>query len=178
MPKSFFLPLVAVVVIACTSPAGPSFLTSAPPPQATATPEPTSALPAPTPNKLASSVAWIEVNLTRQVVVLHKRDQAPAEFLAASGVMTDTKFATPPGLYEVQSKEKGPIENVPGVFVADIVMFDLYNGNAIHSRPMDAEGQILEDRLGQPVTAGCVRVGESARVFDFAQIGMSVWIHY
>lgn len=91
--------------------------------------------------------------------------------------MDHPQYATPAGLYKVQSKEKGPIENVPGVFVADIIMFDISNGNGIHSQPMNAEGKILDTTLGKPATAGCVRVGESARVFEFARLGMWIWIH-
>jgi lipoprotein-anchoring transpeptidase ErfK/SrfK len=92
-------------------------------------------------------------------------------------VTSDPKYATPPGVYRVQSKEKGPIESVAGVYVSDVIMFDIQNGNGIHSRPMDAKGKLLDATLGQPATAGCVRVGESASVFEFARLGMWVWIH-
>ena len=110
-------------------------------------------------------------------MILHESGSVIAEYLASTGVTSDPKYATPPGLYHVQSKEKGPIESVPGVFVSDIIMFDIPNGNGIHSRPMDNKGRTLDATLGQPVTAGCVRVEESARVFEFAQLGMWVWIH-
>jgi hypothetical protein len=73
--------------------------------------------------------------------------------------------------------QKGPIENVPGVVVGDILIFDVRNGLGIHSRPMDAEGNLLDDRVGIPITGGCVRVGDSARVYEFARLGMPVWIH-
>ena len=42
---------------------------------------------------------------------------------------------------------------------------------------MDAEGKFLDVTLGVPASWGCVRVGESTRVFDFAALGMRVWIH-
>jgi hypothetical protein len=42
---------------------------------------------------------------------------------------------------------------------------------------MDGDGNILDDTLGKPATAGCVRVGESAAVFDFAHLAMKVWAH-
>ena len=71
---------------------------------------------------------------------------------------------------------KGPIENVPGVFVSDILIFDIAAGAGIHSMPMDREGRVLDSRLGEPVTAGCVRVGESAAVFRFARLGVRIWI--
>jgi hypothetical protein len=111
------------------------------------------------------------------MVVLHEGGSVLAEYLASTGITADPKYATPAGLYHVQSKEKGPIESVPGVFVSDIILFDVVNGNGIHSMPMDKQGQILDPTLGQPATAGCVRVGESVSVFEFAKLGMWVWIH-
>lgn len=129
------------------------------------------------PAEISPSASWIEVDLTQQTVILHEGGVAIATYLAATGVTSDPKYATPPGLYRVQSKDKGPVESVPGVFVSDVVMFDIAHGNGIHSRPMDADGNILDATLGQPATAGCVRVAESASVFEFAQYGMRVWIH-
>ena len=134
-------------------------------------------IPIQPPTQISSSASWIEVDLAKQTIILHERESVIAEYLASTGVTSDPKYATPPGLYRVQSKEKGPIESVPGVFVSDIIMFDIQNGNGIHSRPMDNEGKILDATLGQPATAGCVRVGESANVFEFARLGMWVWIH-
>jgi lipoprotein-anchoring transpeptidase ErfK/SrfK len=129
------------------------------------------------PTQINPSASWIEVDLAKQTVILHEGGRIIAEYPASTGVTSDPKYATPPGLYGVQSKEKGPIESVPGVFVSDIIMFDIQNGNGFHSRPMDANGNILDATLGQPATAGCVRVGESTSVFEFAQLGMQVWIH-
>jgi lipoprotein-anchoring transpeptidase ErfK/SrfK len=145
------------------------------------TPEIESVIPTPLPvrppTQISPSASWIEIDLARQVVVLHQGDVISAEYPASTGVISDPKYATPPGLYQVQSKEKGPIESVAGVYVSDVIMFDIRNGNGIHSRPMDAKGKLLDATLGQPATAGCVRVGESASVFEFARFGMWVWIH-
>ena len=72
MPKSIFLLFLAITIVTCTSPVS----RSAPPtpqPTVTAWIAPTIIPPAPTPKKLASSVTWIEVDLTRQVVVLHEK---------------------------------------------------------------------------------------------------------
>ena len=134
-------------------------------------------LPIQLPTQISASASWIEVDLAKQTVILHEGGSVIAEYLASTGVTSDPQYATPPGLYRVQSKEKGPIESVPGVFVSDVIMFDISNGNGIHSRPVDTKGHILDATLGQPATAGCVRVGESASVFEFAQLGMWVWIH-
>ena len=100
-----------------------------------------------------------------------------AKYLAATGVATATETTTAPGEYQIQQMIKGPIENVPGVFVSDILIYDLAAGAGIHSMPMDKSGYVLDSSLGHPVTAGCIRVGEAAAVFKFATLGMRVWIH-
>jgi hypothetical protein len=117
------------------------------------------------------------VDLGAQTVRLRQERQVLAEYLAASGVATSTETTTAPGEYRIQQMIKGPIENVPGVFVSDILIYDLAAGAGIHSMPMDRDGNVLDDRLGKPVTAGCVRVGEAAAVFKFARLGMRIWIH-
>jgi lipoprotein-anchoring transpeptidase ErfK/SrfK len=132
------------------------------------------ASPEQSPAFIGPTDSWIEVDLTRQMVVLHEAGSVIAEYPASSGVAS---HPTPPGLYRVQMMEKGPIENVPGVFVSDMLMFHLGKGIGIHSRRMDADGNLLDATLGQPSSGGCVRVGESARVFEFAQLGMRIWIH-
>lgn len=134
---------------------------------------PTTASPA----RIDPASAWIEVDLARQVVLLHEAGQVIAELEASTGVTSDPKYATPPGLYRVQSMEQGPIQSIPDVYVSHVIMFDIGKGNGFHSRPMDAQGDLLDATLGQPGTAGCVRVGDSARLFAFARIGMWVWIH-
>jgi lipoprotein-anchoring transpeptidase ErfK/SrfK len=68
----------------------------------------------------------------------------------------------------------GPEQTVPGVFVRDVVIFDWEHGNGFHSLPMDAQGNVLDDTLGKPASAGCIRVGESGLLYDFAELGMKV----
>ncbi len=161
--------LALVLLAACASPAPGAQL-------ATATAVPASPSPS-LPALLDPASSWIEVDVARQVVILHQAGALLAEYAASTGVTSDPQYATPPGLYQVQSKDKGPVESVPGVFVSDVIMFDVGKGNGFHSRPMDAQGNVLDETLGTPATAGCVRVGESAALFDFAKVGMKVWIH-
>ena len=71
----------------------------------------------------------------------------------------------------------GPIENVPGVCLSAILSYDFGREVGIHSLPMDKYGQVLDATLGQPASGGCVRVGEAAAVFEFAQMGTWVWVH-
>jgi len=159
MSRSLMLLLLAGLLCACAMSA----------PTATPTPSP--------PAEIGPDERWIEVDLGTQVVRLHDGAQVVGEYAAASGADIESQFVTPVGLYHVQGKDKGPVESVEGVFCSDVVMFDLAAGLGIHSMPMDENGKVLDSRLGQPITAGCVRVGESAAVFDFAQLWMYVWIH-
>ncbi len=166
---SWILLLAAANLAACTSPA---------PPNASGTPSPIPATPvASLPNWIGRSDSWIEIDLAAQTLTLHDRGVIIAEYPVSTGVTTDPRYATPPDLYRVQSMDPGPIESAPGVFVSDLVMFDFGRGNGIHSLPMDKAGTVLDATLGTPSTAGCVRVAESRRVFEFAKIGMWVWIH-
>lgn len=126
---------------------------------------------------VAADESWIEVDLAQQTVRLWRGDTMAGEFIAASGVATSTETTTRPGVYRVQQLIAGPIENVPGVWVEHIVIYDYFAGAGIHSLPMDAAGRVLDDRLGVAVSAGCVRVGDSAPVYDFARLGMTVWVH-
>jgi hypothetical protein len=59
---------------------------------------------APTPTQISSIDSWIEIDLAEQVLVLHKDGQIAAEYPVSTGVTDDPKYATPPGLYKVQSK--------------------------------------------------------------------------
>ncbi|MCX6025271.1 MAG: L,D-transpeptidase [Chloroflexi bacterium] len=118
----------------------------------------------------------MEVDLEHQLLRLHEGQQVIATFAAATGVPGDPPTPTTPGMYRVVEKEKGPIENVAGVFVADIILFDRLNGVGLRSIPMDAAGKILDSRRGQPITAGCVRVGNSSAVFEFAEVGMWAFV--
>ena len=162
--------LFVISIAACQS----SPPASVPVASSTSAPSPVSPV---IPTQIVPASSWLEVDLAKQTVSLHDDGKVVAEYAASTGVTSDRKYATPPGVYRIQSKDKGPVESSPGVFVSDVVMFDIRLGNGFHSRPMDAQGHILDATLGKPTTAGCVRVGESARLFEFAQLGMWVWIH-
>ncbi len=120
---------------------------------------------------------WIEVDLQAQKVRLYEGTTMVNEYLAGTGVNQSPQTTTFPGIFTITSKYKGPVETAPSVYVTNVLEFDPAHGNGIHSLPMDEDGNILDERLGQPVTAGCVRVGEANSVYDFAYLGMTVWVH-
>jgi lipoprotein-anchoring transpeptidase ErfK/SrfK len=181
--------VVAILLCGCAAPGAPGttpqpgypLAARAASPTPHPAPLPTASSAAPTvvvpPPPVASDQKWIEVDLARQVVRLRVGQEVVAAYPAATGVMTSTETATQPGVYMVQQMIEGPIENVPGVFVSDILIYDWGQGAGIHSLPMDRDGRVLDPTLGTPASAGCVRVGESAAVFRFAQMGMKIWIH-
>lgn len=138
---------------------------------------PTATRVAETPTGMGPDDRWIEVDLPAQMVRLHDGKRTVGEYVVATGLGDRPETRTCPGVFEIRVKMRGPVQSVPGVYVMDVVEFDLEHGNAFHSPPMDARGQVLDPRLGEPLTAGCVRVAESAAVFDFAAIGMKVWVH-
>ena len=143
-------------------------------PQAQVGPTTTIDLP---PAEIEPLAAWIEVDLARQLVLLHANGEIVSSHAAASGRTDVAGAATPTGLFRVQILQEGPIENDPGLYGSDIVIFDAWAGIGLHSRPMDAAGNLLDATLGEPATAGCVRVGDSTAVYEFARLDMWVWVH-
>ena len=182
-PWQAMLLALLFLLCACSAGTGPSPTQPGPP---TAARPPTEALTTltpvagpglETPAGIGPAERWIEVSLPEQMVRLHDGDLVVAEYLAAAGVGDLPEHTTYPGLFQVRRKYAGPVETAPGVYVTNVLEFDLEHGNGIHSLPVDESGHVLDDRLGQPVTAGCVRVAESEAVFDFATPGMKVWVH-
>ena len=175
MARSLFL--VAAVVALLSGCAPTAVLTGTPNSTSSSTPiaaSPTAGVAAP---DVGATQGWIEVDLATQMVRLREGDKIMAEFLASTGVAISPETTTYPGVYQVQEMIKGPIENVPGVFVSDILIYDQAVGAGIHSMPMDKAGAVLDSTLGRPATAGCVRVEDSTAVFDFARLGTTIWIH-
>jgi len=166
--------LLAAFLCACVSPPGPSR-------GPTAIPSPTTvnatATPLVLPPQVGATQRWIEVDLAAQIVRLKEGSSTLAEYPAATGVAISTETATHPGRFQVQQLIEGPIENVPGVYVSDILVYDVAAGMGIHSMPMDEGGRVLDGTLGTPASGGCVRVGEAHAVFEFARLGTVIWIH-
>lgn len=170
----FLLSLLVIAVCSCAVPSAPS-----PPSQVKPAPSQdlstsTPAIPAP---RIGPAEKWIEVDLAAYRVRLREGNTLVREYPCATGAAISRETTTFPGVYRVQQMIEGPIENVPGVFVSDILIYDLAAGAGIHSMPMDKDGKILDETLGKPVTAGCVRVKDSNTVFKFARVGTTIWIH-
>ncbi len=155
-----------VSLVACTAGAAPSLPTQTVPPPLVATPP-----------EILPHTRWIEISLQEYMLRLHDGERTIAQYRVATGVGTSLEYTTYPGVFELTLMYRGPVETAPGVFVTDVLEFDPFHGNGIHSLPKDKDGHILDDRVGAALTAGCVRVAEAAAVFDFATLGMIIWVH-
>ena len=56
------------------------------------------------------------------------------------------------------------------------VAFDAPRANGFHSLLKDEKGNVVDGSTGR-VSNGCIRVGESAALFAYAEIGMVVYVH-
>ena len=121
---------------------------------------------------------WIEVSVRDPVVRLCEGEYVVGEYLAATGRGDRLETMTFKGLFTVREKNQGPLYlREYGAYVRDWVGFDKEHDNGFHSRPMDEFGRVLDSRLGQSVSLGCVRTAQSAEVFRFAEFGIKVWVH-
>ena len=143
---------------------------------ATLPPQPTEIATRANPTANQSGARWIEVVLSDQTAYLWQGDQLTASLPIASGVGDSAATTTYPGEFTVESMYRGPEQTAPGVYVRDVVIFDWEHGNGFHSLPMDAKGVVLDPTIGRPASAGCIRVAESAVLYDFAYLGMKVVI--
>ena len=99
------------------------------------------------------------------------------EYIAATGTGDRPDTTTYPGLFTVYQKNIGPFL-LPeyGVYVSHWVAFDEEHDNGFHSMPLDRWGRVLDNRLGRAVSHGCIRTGNPAAVFEFAEFGMKVLV--
>jgi len=126
----------------------------------------------------SSAEHWLEVSLSDQLVRLCEGSQMVGEYPAATGAGDRPETTTFPGLFTVRDKNRGPVYlSQFDVYINNWVGFDQEHANGFHSLPKDKNGRVLDSRLGQPVSHGCVRTAQSAAVYDFAAIGMKVWVH-
>jgi len=142
------------LLCACSAGTGPSPTQPGPP---TAARPPTEALTTltpvagpglETPAGIGPGERWIEVSLPEQVVRLHDGAGVVAEYLAAAGVGDRPEYTTYPGVFQVRRKYAGPVETAPGVYVTDILEFDLEHGNGIR-RTQPSQSEIVRTRSRQ-----------------------------
>ena len=156
--------------------------TSAPPKATSVTPAPTAvpaaAVPTTPPDPFAGR--WIDVDASRFTVRLMDGQQAIQTIApVAVGEQIDTGIynSTATGLFYVYSKNAALTYDAPyDTYISNWVGFDPRLDNGFHSFLQDETGRVVDASTGR-VSNGCIRTGDSAAIFAYAQYGMPVYVH-
>jgi hypothetical protein len=123
---------------------------------------------------------WIDVDVSRYQVRLMSGTEATRTFApVAVGAQVDTGVyeSTQTGTFRVHNKIAGLQYDAPyKTYISDWVGFDAARANGFHSLLKDGNGNVVDPATGR-VSNGCIRVGDSAAIFAYAEIGMVVYVH-
>jgi hypothetical protein len=123
---------------------------------------------------------WIEVDVANFVVRLMDGPTVVREIApVAVGAQIDTGAyaSTQTGLFHVYNKSEPLAYDAPyDTYISDWVGFDPDKSNGFHSFLKDKDGNVVDASTGR-VSNGCIRTGAEATIYDFAEIGMPVWVH-
>jgi hypothetical protein len=173
------LATAGALLLACGGRAAPPPAATVGAPVATPSPVPTPA-PLVRPAGLPATGRWIEVDVTHYVVRLMDGSRAMREIgPVAVGREVDTgKYeSTQTGLFAVYEKRGGLTYDKPyDTYIDWWVGFDHEKDNGFHSFLLDAQGKVADASTGR-VSNGCIRTGDAQAVFEFAAVGMPVWVH-
>jgi hypothetical protein len=124
---------------------------------------------------------WIDVDVDRYQVRLMSGTEATRTIApVAVGAQVDTGVyeSTQTGTFRVHNKIAGLQYDAPyKTYISDWVGFDAARANGFHSLLKDASGSVVDPATGR-VSNGCIRVGDSAAIFAYAEIGMVVYVHH
>ena len=124
---------------------------------------------------------WIDVNRSTGLVSLMVGDAVQAQFWASMGYDTsaDGFYSTAVGTYYIYGFD-GSLHYTPYAdnYISHWVAFDPQRFNGFHSYTKDANGTIVPN--GGGLTGGCVALapGDIDVLFDFAEMGMRVEVHF
>lgn len=123
---------------------------------------------------------WIDVDVTRYRVQLMDGSrvlQTIAPVAVGAQIDTGEYESTQTGLFHIYNMLAGLQYDAPyDAYISDWVGFDPDRANGFHSFLLDAGGNVVDDSTGR-VSNGCIRTGAPAAIFDFAEIGMPVFVH-
>jgi len=176
-PTATFTPTPTPTFTPTPTPTPTPTFTPTPTPTPTLTPTPT-VTPRPTRRPTATPIPkpvhedrWIDVDLTRQVLIAYEGD-TPVRVIPVSTGLPRTP--TPTGQFRIWAKLRyddmvGPGYNLPNV---PYVMY-FYGGYGLH-------GTYWHSNFGQPMSRGCVNLptSEAEWLFNWAEVGTLVNIHY
>jgi len=117
------------------------------------------------------NLRWIDVDLTKQILIAYEGDAAVRSTLVSTGL---TNTPTPVGVYRIWIKLRYDDMTGPGYYLADVpyTMY-FYRGYGIH-------GTYWHNNFGNPMSHGCVNLptSEAGWLFEWAEVGTPVNIHY
>ncbi len=119
----------------------------------------------------------IEINLSSQTLTRWENGQKLDENLISSGKRGSQ---TPTGLFQVRSKTGMAYSRKYRLYMPYWIAFTGW-GHGIHELPIFRNGRREgANHLGRPVSHGCVRlgVGSAETVYNWAEIGTPVIVHY
>jgi hypothetical protein len=124
---------------------------------------------------------WIDVSRSNGTVTLYVGDEAIATYYASFGYDTsaDGFYSTALGTYYVYGKNADLTWTEWGhAYIMYWVAFDPDRYNGFHSWSMDANGNVIPG--GDGPTGGCIATEPSAAaaIYDFADYGTRVEIHW
>ena len=190
------LPVVAILLVSCTGAKSAAVSTSpaitirtstpAPAPAVTATSTPTPAAPTATatprpvaPPKAPETGRWIDVDVSRYVVRLMDGKQVVREIgpvTVGKEIDTGAYESTQTGLFHVYNKTAPLTFDAPyNTYIQWWVGFDPQKDNGFHSFLLDKDGKVMDGATGR-ISNGCIRTGAAEAVFQFAEVGMPVFV--
>lgn len=135
----------------------------------------------PAPAGPPDSGRWIDVNVSSYTVSLMD-GSAPVQVIGpiAVGEAVDTGayLSTQTGLFHVYSMNAALTYDPPyDTYISDWVGFDPGLDNGFHSFLKDEDGNIVDASTGN-VSNGCIRTPDPEAIYNYATIGMPVYVHY
>jgi hypothetical protein len=123
---------------------------------------------------------WIDVDVTKyQVQLMDGANvlQTVSPVAVGAQINTGAYESTQTGLFHVYVKTPGLQFDAPyNTYISDWVGFDPDRANGFHSFLLDAQGKVVNASTGK-ISNGCIRTGQSKAIYDFAEIGMPVYVH-
>jgi hypothetical protein len=124
---------------------------------------------------------WIDVNVSSYTVSLMNGTSAVQVIgPVAVGEQVDTGayLSTQTGLFHVYSMNAALTYDAPyDTYISDWVGFDPSLDNGFHSFLKDEDGNVVDASTGN-VSNGCIRTPAPEAIYNFATIGMPVYVHY
>lgn len=123
------------------------------------------------PNGVGDKEYWLSINLSQQVLTVHRGSKIDATFLVSTG-----KPSTPthPGLFKIYVMYESGLMYGPGYYLPNVPYIMYYDGGyGIH-------GTYWDPPLGSTFSHGCTNMNTSDAfyIFQRVHIGTFVYIHY